>query len=149
VEGIMPKRRNYTQELLAKKAQGAVIVISLYPYYGVPVSYEPRNSHDPEPWTAGLEVRFCGRECHAIAYQSIGQLDKDLVLRHICRRFAGSFSMGCDSIDGFDVTDEQLVLILSALTVDGLLERKGLFYYLTPLGRTRLADLGEENLSVV
>lgn len=136
----MPKRRNYTQELLAERSKGAIIVISLAPHVGVPVEYNPRSAHDPEPWTAELPYRFSGRECHAVTPQQVGQFDRDLALLRIDGLFDGVFQMGQDDFR-FDYSNEQLITLLVMLTAEGLLERRADTFVVTPQGRLRLRDL--------
>lgn len=138
----MPKR-NFTQELLAKRDQGYLVVISLAPHQGVPVEYKPRSSHDPQPWDAGLSYRFTGRECHAIKAVPASRLDRDLFLRNIQRRFDGSFQMGQDDY-GFDFTRDQAVRILANLVSDGMLDRYGDTYVTTERGYARLASMSED-----
>lgn len=136
-------RRNYTQELLARKNDGAYIVVSLAPHVGVPVTYSPRNAHDPEPWDAGLAYRFSGRECHAVKREHVGQLDKDLALLNIERLFDGAFQMGQDDYR-FDFTTNQMVAILADLTADGLVERYGDSYVITRKGSLYLAGVNKD-----
>jgi hypothetical protein len=136
-------RRNYTQELRAKKNSGAYIVVSLAPHVGVPATYSPRNAHDPEPWDAGLAYRFSGRECHAVKRERVGQLDKDLALLNIQRLFDGAFQMGQDDYR-FDFTTNQMITILADLVFEGLLERHGDSYVITRTGIAYLAHMNED-----
>lgn len=136
-------KRNYTRELLAKKNDGAYIVVSLSPHTGVPVTYSPRSVTDPEPWDAGLAYRFNGRECHAVKRERVGQLDKDLVLLNIQRLFDGSFQMGQDDYR-FDYTTNQVITILADLVFEGLVERRGGSYVITPTGTAYLNRLNED-----
>jgi hypothetical protein len=132
----MAKRRNYTQELLAKRAKGQHIVVSLAPHEGVPVTYSPRSVGDPLPWDAGLVYRFSGRECHAVKAESVSQVTRDLVLSLVDTLFDGCFQMGQDAFR-FDYTIAELVPILAALTSDGMLERHADCYVLTSRGEDR------------
>lgn len=65
-------KRKYTRELRAEQAKGRVVVASMAPYAGQPVTYAPRSAGDPAPWFIkdqyGLdyEWRYSGRECHAV-----------------------------------------------------------------------------------
>jgi len=79
----MPKRRQYTRELLSARAEsvkayreGRGPLLRIVAQWGanpVPVAYEPRNATDPRPWVmydgnTGEEwFRFTGRECWAEA----------------------------------------------------------------------------------
>lgn len=135
----MPKRRNFTQELLAKKAEGCIIVISLESHAGLPVDYSPRSAHDPEPWTAGLVYRFSGRECHAIRKETVTQFEQDDILRLIGTLYDGAFQMGSDDMT-YDYPLPKLVSILLALVAEGMIDRRGNAFVLTRKGYNHLVD---------
>lgn len=135
-------RRNYTQELLAQRKQGAHIVVSLAPHTGVPVTYQPRHIKDPEPWVAGLAYRFNGRECHAIPARDVSIFDLDRFMDLLDRLFNGAFDMGQDDFR-FDFETNHLVPVLARLVSLRLLERKGGSYFITSEGYTYLAELRE------
>lgn len=135
-------RRNYTQELLSERAQGAHIVVSLSPHTGVPVEYQPRHTKDPEPWTAGLAYRFNGRECHAVPAQSVSAFDLHRFLDLLDRLYNGAFEMGQDDFR-FDFETNRLVCVLAKLVGRGLLERHGGSYVITSAGYSVLAHLKE------
>lgn len=137
----MPKR-NFTRELLAKRANGFHIVVSLSPHTGVPAEYKPRSLRDPEPWVAGLAYRFNGRECHAVKSEHVSRFECDLLLRNIDRLFNGAFQMGYDD-HRFDLTTNQVINILARLTAENLVERHGDSYVIVSKGYARLADLAE------
>jgi len=68
---VKPPRRRFTQELLHAQKQGQRIVVSLAPYEGAEVVYDPRFPGDACPWLikGGKDTgmnRFRGRECHAV-----------------------------------------------------------------------------------
>jgi hypothetical protein len=136
------KRRNFTQELLAKRSKGAIIVISLAPHYGVPVEYKPRNAHDPEPWTAGLIYRFSGRECHALPTLRMSQFDKDTALRLVDGLYDGALQVGQDDYR-FDFSMEQMVTMLVVLTAEGFLAQHADTFVLTEQGGLRLLELSD------
>lgn len=139
----MPKRRNYTQELLAKRNDGALIVVSLAPYTGVPVVYAPRNRTDPEPWTGGLEYRFSGRECHAVKVEPVSKFACDRLLNLIFELSHGVFEMDQNNFR-FDFSTSELVLLLAKLVENGYLKRQGGSYFITRSGYSHLADLQED-----
>jgi hypothetical protein len=62
--------RNFTQELLRARDEGADIVCATAPYEDVAVSYHPRCKRDPLPWIFTAvgrgDTRFTGRECKAV-----------------------------------------------------------------------------------
>lgn len=84
----MPKRRQYTRELLTARAEsldayreGRGPLLRIVADWGAsayPVAHEPRNASDPRPWVmydaeTGAEwFRFSGRECYAVAVDDIG-----------------------------------------------------------------------------
>jgi hypothetical protein len=137
-------KRNYTRELLQKRAKGMTIVISLQPHEGIEARYEPRTSRDPMPWTADLPYRFSGRECHAVQDKPVGRYNQDRVLVLMARNEAPySYEAGQHDF-GFDYTDAELTAILRAMVRDGLVTLEGACFTLTVDGLARLKDtLGE------
>lgn len=63
-------RRNYTRDLRTLAGKGWVVVASLLPADGQPVTYTPRSKSDPQPWMYmdlhGCTWRYSGRECHTV-----------------------------------------------------------------------------------
>lgn len=130
----MAARRNYTRELLAKRAEGMTIVISLQPNEGVEARYEPRRLHDPEPWTADLPYRFSGRECHAVRKNPVSEYDVYRVLGLMIGNEApGAYECGQHDF-GFDYADEKLMNILRTLGDEGLIRVEGACYSMTSAG---------------
>lgn len=139
----MAKRRNYTQELLAKQADGHIVVVSMEPHRNLPVTYSPRKVNDPEPWDAGLAYRFTGRECHAIKPVPVSQFHKDVAVYLIEHLYDGAFQMGADDF-GFDFRPDHLTTLMVALTAEGLLERHGDTFVITLKGSARLTEIGKD-----
>ncbi len=130
----MAARRNYTQELLAKRAEGMRIVISLQPYQGVEVRYEPRNGHDPEPWAADMPYRFSGRECHAVRNESIPERDIYRVLTLMSQNeIPNAYECGQHDF-GFDYTQDRLMNIIRVMGDEGLVLVEGALFSITEAG---------------
>jgi len=135
----MAVRRNYTQELLKAQAAGQTVVISLQPYNGIPVRYEPRHSRDPLPWNADLPYRFSGRECHAIQDGAPLYL-KDRVLVHLAENGYGYDADGSGDSWSFDFPPNELMAALRGLVADGFVVLTGAFFSLNEAGLRRLQD---------
>lgn len=132
-------KRNYTQELLAKQSKGMIIVISLQPYEGVPVRYEPRSTRDPLPWVADLFSRYSGRECHAVTSGAPRHL-KDRVLVMLAEHGYGYDADGSGEDWRFDFTTAELMSALRALAVEGYVVTSGAFFSVTEGGLAHLHD---------
>lgn len=63
--------RSLTDRLKRAMENGAVIVCSMAPYENWEVTYDPRHSRDPEPWTVAGSFRYSGRECHAMTPEAL------------------------------------------------------------------------------
>lgn len=135
----MAKKRNYTQELLKAQREGKTIVISLQPYDGIPVRYEPRHTKDPLPWVADLPYRFSGRECHAVVPGAPRHL-KDRILVHMAENGYGYDADGSGESWIFDFTGPELMGALRALAVEGYVQITGAFFSLTEAGLAQLND---------
>ncbi|MET7490199.1 hypothetical protein [Streptomyces sp. NPDC005538] len=108
----MPKRRNYTRELITKRdtayeahryhhgdAQDRPPMLRVMAGFGpgIPVAYEPRSKSDPLPWveyngdTGTANLRYSGRECWTAPVEQRNEIiARQTIARSVYRRLAAA-----------------------------------------------------------